>query len=201
MSRGEMKPANDNLPLPQRAANDNLVTSERLRSALSYDAETGHFTWLVRIGSVKAGQRAGKHAKNGYWRIRLDGVEYPAHRLAWFYVYGRWPDGQVDHINLDKIDNGISNLRPATNAENQRNRSEQSNNTSGFKGVSRFKKTGRWRAEIMIDGHKKYLGSFSTPEQAAVAYDSAAARLHGDFARNAIGRLAANDNEPFEEVA
>lgn len=178
----------------QGASNDSELTAERLREVLSYNAETGIFTWLVSRGKARVGDVAGKHACNGYWRIKLYGKEYPAHRLAWLYVYGAFPDGPVDHINLDKIDNRIANLREATLAENQHNKSEQKNNTSGFKGVSRLSKNGRWRAEIMLNGKSKYLGSFRTAEEAADAYSNAAVNLHADFARDASGSLVANDN-------
>ncbi len=185
------------------AANDNdgELTVELLRNVLSYNADTGKFRWLVSRGKRKAGDVAGKHACNGYWRIKLFGKEYPAHRLAWFFFYGEWPDGQVDHINLDKIDNRIVNLRQATVSENQHNKHHQNNNTSGFKGVSKFKRTGRWRSEIMVDGHKHYLGSFATAEEAADAYAGAAMRLHAEFARDSMGRLPANDNHGTKDIA
>ena len=199
-----MKAANDNR-VTQRssrmAANDNLISADRLRSLLHYDPETGVFTWLVNKSNVKAGSTAGKHAANGYWRIKLDGREYPAHRLAWLYMKGTWPSGVVDHINMNKIDNRFDNLREASFAQNQHNRTEQSNNTSGYKGVSRFKNTGRWRADIMLNGKSHYLGSFDTAEDAAIAYDMAASELHGSFARNADGLLVANDNCKAEIAA
>lgn len=184
-------------------ANDNggELTVELLRSVLSYNADTGEFRWLVSRGNKKSGDVAGKHACNGYWRIKLFGKEYPAHRLAWFVFYGVWPDNQIDHINLDKIDNRIANLRQATVAENQRNKHHQSNNTSGFKGVSKFKRIGKWRSEIMVDGHKHYLGSFATAEEAADAYAEAATMLHAEFARDSTGRLVANDNDARKDRA
>lgn len=186
-----------------RTANDNdgELTVGLLRSVLSYNADTGEFRWLVSRGKRKAGDIAGKHACNGYWRIKLFGKEYPARRLAWFFFYVEWPDGQVDHINLDKVDNRIANLRQATVAENQHNKHHQSNNTSGFKGVSKLKRTGRWRSEIMVDGRKHYLGSFATAEEAADAYAVAATRLHAEFARDSTGRLSANDNNLRQDVA
>jgi len=186
-----MKAANDNQPL----------TAESLRNVLSYSPETGEFIWLVNRGKVRAGTVAGKHACNGYWRIKLFGKDYPAHRLAWLYTYGEFPDGQVDHINLDKIDNRICNLRQASTAENQHNKTEQKNNTSGFKGVSRFARTGRWRAEIMINGTKRYLGSFGTAEAAAEAYAGAAREMHAAFARDSSGRLCTNDNVKESDAA
>lgn len=177
--------------------NDNHISHARLRAVLSYEPETGEFHWLVNKGNVKAGRLAGKRASNGYWRIKADGKDYPAHRLAWFYVNGRWPEGVIDHINRDPLDNRFCNLREASFAQNQYNRTEQRNNTSGFKGVSRFKKTGKWRAEIMLNGKSHYLGAYETAELASKAYDEAAISLHQSFARNAERMLAAaNDNAP-----
>jgi hypothetical protein len=86
----------------------------------------------------------------------------------------------VDHINGDGLDNQRSNLRPATEAQNLWNRGPQRNNTSGFKGVHRFRS--RWQAEIMASGRRSYLGTYGTPDEAARAYDAAATELHGEFA-------------------
>lgn len=91
-----------------------------------------------------------------------------------------WP--LTDHINGDGLDNRRSNLRPATHAENMRNRRIGSNNTSGFKGVSLNRRTGRWAACIVADGRRNWLGYHATPEAAARAYDAAARELHGEFA-------------------
>jgi hypothetical protein len=168
------------------SANDNepIISIERLRSLLRYNPFTGHFYWRVSRGNSSAGSRAGKLHSKGYWVLNVDGREHKAHRLAWFYTYGRWPEGMVDHINLDKADNRIFiNLREATAVQNQYNRTEQSNNTSGFKGVSLIKKTGRWKAEIKIEGKSKYLGVYPTAIEAASAYNKAAADFHGQFAR------------------
>jgi hypothetical protein len=195
-----MNPANDNGPMG-RAANDNLIPHARLLEFIHYDSDTGVFTWRVRKGNIRAGTRAGIVAVNGYRRIKIDGREYPEARLAWFYVTGKWPDAVVDHASRDILDNSFANLREATLAENQHNRSKQSNNTSGRKGVSQFKRTGRWRAEIMRHGKSHYLGSYATADEASAAYDEAALDLHGLFARNASGPLADNDNREREAVA
>lgn len=171
------------------AANDNdqLISLDRVRSLLRFNPFTGQFFWRVSRGNTKAGDLAGKMSAKGYWVLNVDRREYKAHRLAWFYTYGYWPAGVVDHINLDKADNRIfANLRDATVAQNQHNRAEQVNNTSGYKGVSLIKKTGRWKAEIMLNGKSRYLGVYATAELAAGAYNEAALEMHGDFARMAI---------------
>lgn len=94
------------------------------------------------------------------------------------------PDGvQVDHINGNPLDNRRVNLRFATPSENARNRGRASNNTSGFKGVNWNKKHGKWLASIMVDGKRLFLGGFTVAEDAARAYDKAARKYHGEFAR------------------
>src|SRR5690349_20811660 len=118
---------------------DPNLTPDKVRQVLSYDAITGQFTWRVSKGlRVRAGGNAGfvaQGANTGYVIIGIDGRQYRAHRLAWFYVTGEWPPDEIDHINGNRADNRWANLRPATVAENQRNRAKSKRNTSGYKGV------------------------------------------------------------------
>lgn len=161
------------------------LTAEKLRSLLAYDASTGVFTWLVTHHRIVAGDIAGQGHPEGYWQITIEGRKYLAHRLAWLYVHGEWPKGELDHENLDRCDNRLGNLRPASRAQNSRNTAIRSTNTSGFKGVSFVKAELRWRATITVDGKQHYLGRFDAPEDAHDAYVEAAARFHGEFARAA----------------
>ena len=133
----------------------------------AYDPETGVFT---RRGKVVANRKG-----NGYVGI---GRQY-AHRLAWLCVHGRWHNGDIDHINRDKTDNRISNLRECSRSENQRNQGLTAANRSGFKGVCQ--RRGRWIATIRDNGRYVYLGTFDKPEAASLAYQDAAERLHGEF--------------------
>ena len=154
------------------------ATPERLREVLTYDAETGDFFWLVATAQrVRVGDVAGGIHPSGYRQIVVDGRLYMAHRLAWFYIYGAWPTNQIDHINGDRADNRLANLREATNAENSQNqRHPSANNQSGFLGVS--KDRSRWKARIMVGGRHRHLGYFDSPEEAHTRYLEAKATLH-----------------------
>lgn len=122
----------------------------------------------------------------GYCQVFINRRPFRLHRIAWVRQFGAVPAGAViDHINGDILDNRIVNLRLATRHDNARNAARPRNNTSGFKGVSR--RRGRFRAYIRADGHPEHLGWFSSAENAARAYDAAAVRLFGNFARtNAV---------------
>jgi hypothetical protein len=156
---------------------DPALDHARVLELLHYDAETGVFTRRVRRASFRAGDVAG-FEHEGYRELRVDGRDIKAHRLAWFYAHGAWPDGVIDHINQNKIDNRLANLRVVTISENRQNMSKYRSNTSGHKGVYFSKPDGRWRAQINHCGKRNYLGSFATVEDAAGAYSLAAAALH-----------------------
>lgn len=155
-----------------------------IAKVISYDKETGQFKWLVNRGShVKAGSSAGQPHIRGYIQITVFGMKYLAHRLAWAMSTGSWPEKTIDHINGDRSDNKISNLRLATVAENTRNGAIRAANTSGFKGVSYIPSTKRYRATITINYQQKFLGTYATAEEAHMAYVSAANKYHGEFSR------------------
>lgn len=155
------------------------LTAQRLRELLHYDADTGVFTWLVTRGSAKAGDIAGTPNGNGYLVIRVDGTLYLAHRLAWLHVHGEWPPVYIDHENQTRNDNRISELRLATNSENQQNqRGARSDNTSGVRGVSWFKRMQKWHAYINVNSKRKHLGYFDAIEDAIEYRELAEAMLH-----------------------
>lgn len=158
------------------------LTRQQLLDALTYDPDSGQFFWRDRPGArpVKSGAVAGCSAGTKII-IGLNGKLYAAHRLAWLYMTGNWPVALVDHVNGDPYDNRWSNLRGATQSENLRNRSKTRANTSGFKGVSLCKDTGRYAARIRCNYRTKYLGRYATPEEAHAAYLAAAAEMHGEF--------------------
>lgn len=156
-----------------------------LRRLLSYDPDTGRFTWRVSpTPRVPVGRVAGTPDREGYVRIRIRGRAYKAARLAFLHVLGRWPRHEVDHKNGSTGDDRWSNLREADRATNSLNRSRQATNKSGFKGVC-LRAPGKWQASIKVRGRSHYLGLFLTPETAHRAYCAAALRLHGEFARSA----------------
>jgi hypothetical protein len=155
-----------------------MVTQERLRELLSYDSETGVFHWRVSRGRAVAGASAGNADSYGYLQTKIYGRCYLNHRLAWLYVYGEWPDGQIDHINGSRADNRLANLRNVSISVNQQNqRGARVDNRCGLLGVSR--KGNRWQARISHPGRKDaYLGLFDTPELAHAAYLKAKRKLH-----------------------
>jgi hypothetical protein len=160
-----------------------MLTAERLREVLAYNTDTGVFTWRERRGPVAAGQVAGSGRKDGYRETSVDGRPYLLHRLAFMYVHGRWPVGDVDHIDRNRTNNAAANLREATRAQNNANSRRRLDNRSGHKGVVRHQNG--WRARIRKDGRQICLGVHPTPEAAAAAYRRGAAEHFGEFARGA----------------
>jgi hypothetical protein len=161
-----------------------LPSLDRLNELLAYDPDAGLFTWKVwRRWSAPVGGVAGNKVKKGYIKISIDGVDYSAHRIAWKMFYGSEPVEQVDHINGDKSDNRICNLRAASNAQNQANVAISQNNTCGFKGVSFHKHSGKWQARIGVNYKRIHIGKFNTPEEAHEAYKKAAKEYFGEYAR------------------
>lgn len=161
------------------------VDSSRVREVLNYEPETGLFTWRVSNSNRRlAGSAAGRVAK-GYVGICIDGRLYQAHRLAWLYVHGEWPPSALDHVNGVPNDNRISNLRLADASQNGLNRGAQSNNKSGFKGVSWSRVAKKWMAEIVVRGRHYHLGYHDDPARAAAAYREAVDRLTDGFGRAA----------------
>ncbi len=146
------------------------LTAERARELLHYDPETGRLSWRTyRRSGIRAGQTAGALNRNGYLRVSIARSLYAAHRLAWLIHYGEWPAGDVDHINGDRADNRISNLRVVTTRMNNENRRRaHSNSKTQMLGVSPSQ--GAFQADICVNGRRIYLGRFSSAEAAHAAY-------------------------------
>jgi hypothetical protein len=172
------KPAsNDRYPFARRTMlKQNLLTYEELRRRFYYDPETGIFT---RLGSKR---KVGCVNMAGYLtifvRIRGNKRSYGAHRLAWFYVFGRWPKNEIDHRNNNRLDNRIANLREATTQQNRTNKLTKNE----ARGAYWHKRCKRWQALITVNYRKHHLGYFKTRIEAAAAYDKAARAAFGEFA-------------------
>lgn len=162
-----------------------MITHELLTKLFDYNPENGLFICKTPISNkVDKGDIAGWISNTNYRMIQIHGKRYVAHRLAWFYVYGKWPVNQLDHINGDRQDNRINNLREVTNAQNSRWKPKNKNNKAGYKGVCFNKKSKKhpYQAFITFERKNYYLGKFKTPEQAAFAYNIKAKELFKEFA-------------------
>ncbi len=163
-------------------------TAEEVREALDYDPETGAFKWRRRIDVPEgwntqfAGKRAGSINNNGHLIIAINKRDFPASYLAWMWVTGLWPLAKIDHINNDKLDHRLANLRPATKAQLQWKTGPSLGNRSGMKGVHFHRGDNTYRAAIKVNGNRIHLGRFKTAEEAGEAYRLAAEKLHGEFA-------------------
>ena len=157
-----------------------VMTAAQARELLDYEPDTGLLMWRETGRGRRANRMAGSPDKHGYLQTRVQGRIYFNHRLAWLLVHGSWPENVIDHINGDKSDNRIANLRDVsrrTNQENQR-KAALSNKTTGLLGASRHRKTGKFVASIQTNRKTKYLGLYVTPEQAHEAYVKAKHQLH-----------------------
>lgn len=145
------------------------LTAERLKELLEYDPTLGRFTWKVsNNGYVKVGSIAGCLDPKGYVQIRIDRKLYKGHRLAWLYMFGEFPKEHLDHIDGDRANNRIENLRAATIRENSQNRKEHRG--GHLVGTSFNKRVKKWESYIQINGKRKRLGYFETQQEAHSAY-------------------------------
>ena len=155
------------------------MNADSLRAILNYDPDTGVFTWLADKGRAYAGDIAGSQRRDRYVIIGLNGKPYRAHRLAWMYVYGEFPQ-EIDHINGDPSDNRLINLRLATRAQNVANTKKKKNSGNLLKGVTPARNS-CYRAQIRVQGKNTYLGTFATEQDAHVAYCKAAEKEFGAY--------------------
>ena len=163
----------------------NELTQNQVRDLFDY--RDGNLYWKVKKARrIKIGDVAGYVCKDGYRKIVINGTSYKAHRLIFLYHHGYLPEF-LDHVDGNPGNNNITNLREASNQENQMNRkkSKSYNNkptSSRFKGVYWDKNANKWRAQIVIGGKKKHLGYFTSEIKAALVYDKAAIELDGKYA-------------------
>lgn len=148
-----------------------MISQKALKKELKYDSNTGIFTRLKNTSNCKKGDTAGCERKDGYIVINIKGKLYRGHILAWIYVYGEVPMLHIDHINHNRSDNRIENLRLVTRSDNQKNRSLSKNNKSGVNGVGFYKN--RWHARIKVDKKQIHLGTFTEFHEAVNARKNA----------------------------
>jgi len=166
------------------------LTQDTLKSLLTYNPETGVFTWLVDRGrGVRAGNIAGGDDGRGYTRIRINTIRYKAHRLAWLYVYGRFPVKHIDHINRNTSDNRIVNLREVDDAQNAQNKKTYCNSKSGVRGVRWHTQFLKWHVRIMVNGKQNSLGLYDSLEEAIIVRKNAEIKLHPYRGDNASSNL------------
>ena len=160
-----------------------MITYFRLRELLDYNPETGNFHWKMDKKSHGGGRKKGdiagyrqppnKYGKAKYIRFNLEGRMYQGHRLAWLWMTGEWPKGQIDHINGDGYDNRWKNLRDVCQSANMRNQKLSKRNKSGIVGVCKNKRKDKWQVSIKVDGKDKFLGYFDDFFEACCARKSA----------------------------
>lgn len=197
------------------AVKKRTLTAELARRLLDYNPDTGVFRWRYDIRRVPMNGIAGRKNADGYWGIGINKEYILAHRLAWLYVHGEWPEGDVDHVNRVRDDNRITNLRVATRSQNIHYSRPRKSNKSGYKGVHFVKyerhrvlangKTKyteeKWCAQIKINGHSIHLGYFPSAIKASEAYQAAAKYHFKEFAYlpdNALPSLAQNFTRPMQ---
>ena len=157
-----------------------MITQELLKEMFYYNPFTGLFTRLVKTSNkTKVGETVGFENINGYIIISIKGREYYAHRLAWLYMTGEFPEKGIDHRNTIKHHNWFSNLRKCDDIQNQQNRRKaQSNNLLGYLGVSYDNRFNKFYARIKVNNKQRFLGNFKTALEAHQAYLETKRKLH-----------------------
>lgn len=157
----------------------NDLTPDELKSMLIYNEITGEFLWKDNaIRRHVSGNVAGNKSVWGYVEIRLNRKLYKAHRLAWLYHYGKWPADAIDHIDGDRANNRIANLREASSADNSQNLSVRKTSISGINGVSYDSSRGMWLAQLSVNKTRVLNKRFKTKDEAARAYAAAKMKYH-----------------------
>lgn len=160
-----------------------LPPVEVINQLLNFDANSGTFSWKVtRQGHAKPGMSAGTLTDDGYLEIMVARRRCRAHRLVWKLMTGRDPVNFIDHIDGNRLNNRFSNLREATNSENNFNSKARADNTSGHRGVFYYKRLGKYQVQFNVCGKVRHFGYFATKEEAIDAAKKAIAELHGEFA-------------------
>lgn len=160
-----------------------MVTIERVKELFEYNPATGLFTRLIKVKRHNKGDVAGCLKKDGYVVIKIDGVIYYAHRLAYFYMTGRWFDGETDHKDLNRSNNKWDNIRESTYSQNQMNTGLWKTTTSGHKGVHWDKSSKKWRVRMGVNNKVLNFGSYESFEEACVVRKNKEIEFFGEFSR------------------
>ena len=155
-----------------------ILTHQELKNLLEYDKNTGNFFWKESRGNIKKGSLAGTNKKNWYVDIKINKTLYKAHRLAWLYVYEKWPSNYIDHINQIKNDNRIENIRDVSFSENRQNITLFKNNKLGVKGVCWDKLQKKYHVQISHNKKVIHLGYFKSIEEAKQKRKEAEIKYH-----------------------
>lgn len=158
-----------------------MLTYERARELFDYDPLTGVITRRKSAGAARVGQVAGSN-KDGYLSFLADNKRYRAHRVAWLLAHGEWPPNKIDHIDRNRSNNALANLRLATSSQNKKNLSLRSDNKSGVKGVHWCPDRAKWVAQIKLPHQYLQLGRFDVFENAVAVRRAAEAKYYGEFA-------------------
>lgn len=160
------------------------LNADQIRSLLDFNVETGDLRWTAAASLGRlTGRLAGSVGNCGYRQIKVGGRMYLAHRLAWLIVNGNWPHGQIDHVDGNRLNNALINLRDVSSAQNKQNiavigRKSQSGLVGAVFRPGGNRRRDRWEARIKVSGKSQYLGQYATPEEAHAAYVAAKARVH-----------------------
>ena len=159
-----------------------MITQDEIKSVLNYNPDTGDLVWSDCLyNQIRKGKIAGNPTKLGYRDVMYKGKTYKAHRLIWLYVYGEFPDLQIDHIDCNGLNNRLSNLRLCTQFQNKLNSAKPKTNTSGYKGVCWQKRLQKWQTRCVANGKRIHLGYFTDKEEANKVYQEFAKLNHGEF--------------------
>jgi hypothetical protein len=158
-----------------------MLTFERANELFVYDPGSGLLFRKLSHGKPCEPRPMLTRDNDGYIVVKADGRSYKAHRVAWLLAKGAWPEKMLDHIDGNRGNNRMSNLREVTRSQNQYNRKVMGYALSGLKGASYNARDRKWQATIRIDGKSKNLGYFDTAEAAHLAYCEAASRHFGEY--------------------
>lgn len=158
-----------------------MLTQDGIRNLFEYEPNLGVLIRRKTTGGMVAGCKVGSITKKGYCSAKVLSKSYMVHRLIWLYVYGKFPENQIDHINGIRHDNRVENLREAITHQNCSNQPVRKNNTSGARGVVVDKKTGKFTAQCNAGGIHYYLGQYATREEASRVREEFAKKMHGEF--------------------